>query len=61
MSEVEINGHNEGVDLDLTLTKAALTSSSTNLRLGQLKLIEERLSKKGTQMHKLPRNALACV
>lgn len=48
MSEVEINGHNEGVDLDLTLTKAALTSSSTNLRLGQLKLIEERLSKKGT-------------
>ncbi|TGO34185.1 hypothetical protein BHYA_0208g00040 [Botrytis hyacinthi] len=46
MSEVEINGHNEGVDLDLTLTKAALTSSSTNLRLGQLKLIEERLSKK---------------
>ncbi|KAK6605177.1 translational activator gcn1 [Botrytis cinerea] len=46
MSEVEINGHNEGVDLDLTLTKAALTSSSTNLRLGHLKLIEERLSKK---------------
>lgn len=47
MSEVEINGHSEGVDLDLTHTKAELTSSSTNLRLGQLKLIEERLSKKG--------------
>ncbi|KAA8574487.1 hypothetical protein EYC84_005945 [Monilinia fructicola] len=46
MSEVEINGQNEGVDLDLTLTKAALISSSTNLRLGQLKSIEERLSKK---------------
>lgn len=50
MSEVEINGQNEGVDLDLTLTKAALISSSTNLRLGQLKSIEERLSKKGMCM-----------
>lgn len=48
MSEVEINGQNGAVDLDLSLTKAALTSSSTNLRLGQLKLIEERLSNKGT-------------
>ncbi|EDO01257.1 hypothetical protein SS1G_03731 [Sclerotinia sclerotiorum 1980 UF-70] len=64
MSEVEINGHNEGVDLDLALTKAALTSSSTNLRLAQLKSIEERISKKDTETRKVglaPSNAFVLV
>jgi hypothetical protein len=46
MTEVEVNGL-AVVDLDITATKAALSSSSTNTRLGSLHNIEERLSHNG--------------
>jgi len=46
MTEVEVNGM-AGPDLDLSATKAALSSSSTNRRIGTLHTLEERLSKKG--------------
>ncbi|EKD13892.1 uncharacterized protein L3040_005495 [Drepanopeziza brunnea f. sp. 'multigermtubi'] len=45
MTEVEVNGMSR-VDLDLGATKAALTSSSTTTRLGNLHALEERLSNK---------------
>lgn len=48
MSEVEVNG-TEGVDLDISTTKAELSSSSTHSRIASLKAIEERLSKKGME------------
>ncbi|KAH9223644.1 armadillo-type protein [Leptodontidium sp. 2 PMI_412] len=43
MTEVEVNGTG-GVDLDLSATKVALSSSSTTIRLGSLHTLEERLS-----------------
>jgi hypothetical protein len=46
MTEVEVNGL-AVADLDITATKAALSSSSTNTRLGSLHNIEERLSHNG--------------
>ena len=46
MTEVEVNGTN-GVDLDFAATKAALSASSTALRLGSLQALEERLSTNG--------------
>jgi hypothetical protein len=46
MTEVEVNGTSGG-DLDFTFTKAALSSSSTSLRLGHLHTLEERLSNNG--------------
>lgn len=48
MSEVEVNG-TEGVDLDISTTRAELLSSSTHIRLTSLKAIEETLSQKGMQ------------
>jgi hypothetical protein len=48
MTEVEVNGSN-GVDLDITATKASLSSSSTSLRLESLHTLEERLSNNGTR------------
>jgi hypothetical protein len=46
MTEVEINGLTV-VDLDITATKAALSSSSTTRRLASLQNIEQRLSNDG--------------
>lgn len=46
MTEVEVNGTG-GVDLDLSATKVALSSSSTTIRLGSLHTLEERLSNNG--------------
>ena len=46
MSEVEVNG-TTGVNLDITATKAALSSSSTTLRLGSLHNLAETLSDNG--------------
>ncbi|KAK0107053.1 translational activator of GCN4 [Cadophora gregata] len=43
MTEVEVNGTGK-VDLDLSATKVALSSSSTKIRLGNLHALEERLS-----------------
>lgn len=50
MTEVEVNGTGK-VDLDTTPTKAALSSSSTTLRLGTLHALEERLSNNGLKSH----------
>lgn len=47
MTEVEINGIAE-LDLDISATKAALSSSSTNRRIAALHVLQERLSKKGS-------------
>ena len=47
MTEVEVNGIDGGLDLDFTVTKAALTSSSTIRRIAHLHTLEERLSKDG--------------
>lgn len=49
MSEVEVNG-TAGFDLDISTTKTELLSSSTHLRIGSLKALEERLSRKGMHM-----------
>jgi len=49
MSEVEVNG-TSGVDLDITATKRALSSSSTTLRLGSLHSLAERLSNNGKRV-----------
>lgn len=46
MTEVEANGMSEG-DLDVTFTKAALSSSSTSLRVGHLRTLEERIANNG--------------
>jgi len=46
MTEVEVNGVGD-VDLDISATKVALSSSSTTIRLGALHTIEERLSNNG--------------
>lgn len=46
MTEVEVNGIS-GADLDLSATKASLTSSSTTTRLGGLHTLEARLSNNG--------------
>lgn len=43
MTEVEVNGTG-GLDLDISATKAELSSSSTPLRTGSLRTLEERLS-----------------
>ncbi|CZT06548.1 probable translation activator GCN1 [Rhynchosporium graminicola] len=43
MTEVEVNGMG-GVDLDISATKIALSSSSTTIRLSSLHNLEERLS-----------------
>ncbi|CAL3971329.1 unnamed protein product [Diplocarpon coronariae] len=53
MTEVEVNGIS-GVDLDLGATKAALSSSSTTIRLGNLHALEERLSNKGINQQLFP-------
>ena len=50
MTEVEVNGMREG-DLDITFTKAALSSSSTSLRLGHLRTLEERSANNGKMLH----------
>jgi len=50
MTEVEVNGTSE-VDLDITATKVALSSSSTSIRLGSLHALEERLSNNGRRFH----------
>jgi hypothetical protein len=50
MTEVEVNGSIE-VDLDITATKASLSSSSTSRRLGSLHTLEERLSNNGTRIY----------
>ncbi|TAQ91547.1 hypothetical protein B7494_g178 [Chlorociboria aeruginascens] len=44
MTEVEVNSTSV-INLDITTTKAVLSSSSTSLRLGQLQALEDRLSK----------------
>lgn len=44
--ELEVNGASGG-NLDFTQTKALLSSSSTSLRIGLLRVLEERLSKNG--------------
>jgi hypothetical protein len=46
MTEVEVNGMGEG-ELDFAATKAALSSSSTSLRLGHLRTLEERITSNG--------------
>lgn len=46
MTEVEVNGSSR-IELDISATKTALSSSSTNIRLGLLQLLEDRLSKNG--------------
>lgn len=46
---MEVNGMKEG-DLDITFTKAALSSSSTSLRLGHLRTLEERITNDGTRL-----------
>jgi hypothetical protein len=46
MTEVVVNGISGG-DLDLASTKAALSSSSTSLRLGHLRTLEERIASNG--------------
>lgn len=46
MTEVEINGV-AAAELDITATKAALSSSSTSTRLDTLHVLEERLSSNG--------------
>lgn len=43
---MEVNGIREG-DLDLKFTKATLSSSSTSLRLGHLRTLEERIANNG--------------
>lgn len=48
MSEVEVNG-TDGVDLDISTVRGELSSSSTHIRIASLKIIEERLSKKGME------------
>jgi hypothetical protein len=45
MTEVEVNG-TTGYELDFAATRAALSSSSTALRIGTLSVLEERLSNK---------------
>jgi hypothetical protein len=50
MTEVEVNGSIE-VDLDITATKASLSSSSTSRRLGSLHTLEERLSNNGMRIY----------
>lgn len=47
MTEVEVNGTGR-YDLDFGATKAALSSSSTSVRLAQLHTLEEGLSNNGT-------------
>lgn len=49
MTEVEVNGISGG-DLDLASTKAALSSSSTSLRLGHLRTLEERIANNGKRL-----------
>lgn len=46
MTEVEVNG-TSGLDLDISATRAELSSSSTPLRTGSLRSLEERLSHNG--------------
>ncbi|KAF4636926.1 hypothetical protein G7Y89_g1156 [Cudoniella acicularis] len=53
MSEVEINGSAAG-DLEMTATKAALSSSSTTIRLGTLHTLEERLLNKEINQELFP-------
>ncbi|TVY21703.1 eIF-2-alpha kinase activator GCN1 [Lachnellula arida] len=54
MTEVEVNGITV-VDLDITATKAALSSSSTTRRLGSLHNLEERLSHNDIGQELFPR------
>jgi hypothetical protein len=49
MTEVEVNGMSEG-DLDFTFTKAALSSSSTSIRLAHLRTLEERCANNGNTL-----------
>ena len=48
MTEEEVNG-TRGGELDLPGTKAALSASSTTVRLERLHALEERLSTNGTE------------
>jgi hypothetical protein len=50
MTEVEVSGSFKA-DLDITATKASLSSSSTSRRLGSLHTLEERLSNNGTRIY----------
>jgi hypothetical protein len=49
MTEVEVNGMSEG-DLDINYTKVVLSSSSTSLRLGHLRTLEERIAENGKSL-----------
>ncbi|PQE17282.1 putative translation activator GCN1 protein [Rutstroemia sp. NJR-2017a BVV2] len=53
MDLVEVNGRTEG-DLDFAQVKSILLSSSTKLRVGQLRSIEEKLSKKELESKQFP-------
>ncbi|CAM1500851.1 Fc.00g100130.m01.CDS01 [Cosmosporella sp. VM-42] len=46
MSEVEVNGSGSSVDLDFPATKKALASSSTAVRIAQLRAVDEKISQK---------------
>lgn len=46
MSEVVVNGSGASADLDFAATKKALASSSTSVRLAQLKAVHEKAAQK---------------
>lgn len=58
MTEVEVNGTAE-VDFDISATKAALSSSSTSLRVANLQVLEERLSNNGRLFESFSQSCLS--
>ena len=49
MTEVEVNGMRKD-DLDINFTKAALSASSTSLRIGHLRTLEGRITENGKRL-----------